>query len=251
LTTDGKRALKTRCTEYTHYEGSKLKNQKKAGISARDMVAFTSGSETVEEPEEGTQAPAQEANVVAKAAFAPAVGVGSHAAGGSQVLSRQEVKQRPVSQIQDDFVIRNNLGMKIPACYLPDRKEFGAYSLKLARMWGRLLLQLHELFDRADEFSIGFNFDEEEVALHEQSSNYGRVYYLNPVQVVKSSSGPRSLKKRFQLTDRDSVLAAAVHEFTHGQGYSSHDSEYAAAVTANFAVVMKHRKKFNWCFMGG
>jgi hypothetical protein len=247
LTTDKRRALKTRYTEYTHYEGDKLQNQKRAGISARELVAFTGGGAVEEEQEEGTPVSAQEAREVAGQLFAPSPGAGTHRPGGTMVLERKEVRVA-ARQIQDDFVIRNNLGMKIPACYLPDRPEFGAYSLKMARIWGRLMLQLHELFDLESEFSIGFNFDEEEVAFFEQSSNYGKVYYINPCQVVKSSTGPRSLKKRFQLTDRDSILAAAVHEFTHGQGYSGHDGEYAAAVTANFAVVLKHRKSFNWCF---
>ncbi len=54
-----------------------------------------------------------------------------------------------------DFVIKNESGMVVPDYYKPEG-ELSGYSRKLIRYWGRILLELHRLFDREDSFSIGF-----------------------------------------------------------------------------------------------
>lgn len=193
--------------------------------------------------------------------------VGSVVSGGSSdecesvATKSSQVKARNIhdssvgelrrSQIASDFVLKNETGLAIPDYYCPDSREFSTYSKKLTRTWGRLLLELHRLFERSDAFSVGFVFDEECEAQFEQHSDFGKIYYINPARVVtQSSSSSKSFKKRFKLTERDRLLSIAVHEFLHGAGsyWGWHDENYANALTDMFAIVMSERKRFNWCF---
>lgn len=159
------------------------------------------------------------------------------------------VEASPVSVIQEEFVIKNETSLKIPAYLLPDSDSFSSYGKKLARMWGRLMLELHRMYKLEKEFAIGFVFSEDAAAQHEVSSSFGTVYYLNPVEVVEqASSASKSMRKRFLLTERNKLLAIAVHEFLHGLGFSDHDETYAAKLTYTMGEVMDERKRFNWCF---
>lgn len=105
------------------------------------------------------------------------------------------------------------------------------------------------MYQSESEFGIGFILSDDCEAQYEQTSEFGVVYYLNPASVVEQvGTRSKSFKKRFQLTERDRLLSIAVHEFTHGLGYGSHNEEYASKLTDIFARVMKERKRFNWCF---
>jgi hypothetical protein len=151
-----------------------------------------------------------------------------------------------ISPLGHEFIIKNELGLKIPAHYCPG--EFSTYSTKLVKMWCRVLLQLHKIFQIESSFSVGFIFGDHE-AMFESNEIYGAVYYLNPCQIVKqNNSVSRSLKRRFKLTERDRILAIAVHEFVHGLGNKYHNEEYACILTDTFAKVMQYRNSFNWCF---
>jgi hypothetical protein len=66
-------------------------------------------------------------------------------------------------------------------------------------------------------------------------------YYINPALP--------NFKKRFALTDRDTLIAYAAHEFVHGAyGLKYHDEDFAARLTVFLGIVMKNRKRFNKCF---
>lgn len=161
----------------------------------------------------------------------------------------EEAPVSPVSVLQEEFVIKNETTLKIPAYLLPDSDTFGSYGKKLARIWGRLMLELHRMYKLETEFAIGFVFSEDAEAQHEVTAAYGTVYYLNPVEVVEQkASTSKSMRKRFALTERNRILAIAVHEFLHGLGYDSHDERYAARLTEVFGEVMDERKRFNWAF---
>jgi hypothetical protein len=156
--------------------------------------------------------------------------------------------RRHVATLGHNFVIKNETDLKVPAYYDPGSDEFSSYSTKLTRFWGRIMLELHRLFDVEDEFSIGFIFDDSSAAEHEQG-DYGRVYYLNPCEVVEQkNSYSKSFKRRWKLTDRDDLIMTGLHEFVHGLGMSWHDERYANRLTDMAAKVMKNRKRFNWCF---
>jgi hypothetical protein len=157
--------------------------------------------------------------------------------------------RRQVATLGTNFVVKNETDLKVPAYYDPGSGEFSAYSHKLVRIWGRIMLEMHRLFDREAEFSIGFIFDDGESEAECEDRSYGLVYYLNPCKVVEqSASCSKSFRKRFKLTERDRLIAIGAHEFVHALGYGWHDESYACKLTDVLAVVMKHRKRFNWCF---
>lgn len=165
--------------------------------------------------------------------------------------SRPEPR-RQVATLGTNFILKNETDLKVPAYYDPGSGEFSTYSHKLVRIWGRIMLEIHRLFDREAEFSVGFIFDEGEIGSTEaecEQGDYGLVYYLNPCEVVEqSSSYSKSFKKRFKLTERDRLIAIGAHEFVHALGYGWHDERYACKLTDVLAVVMKERRRFSWCF---
>lgn len=178
-------------------------------------------------------------------------GYHSRAAAYAPVESRPEPR-RQVATLGTNFVLKNETDLKVPAYYDPGSGEFSTYSHKLVRIWGRIMLEMHRLFDREAEFSIGFIFDEGETGATEaeyERGDYGEVYYLNPCRVVEQKyTYSKSFKKRFKLTERDRLITIGAHEFVHQLGYGWHDEGYANRLTEVLAVVMKHRKRFNWCF---
>jgi len=175
------------------------------------------------------------------------------AGGGSVALSDYrdvviEESAAGVMNISEEFIIKNETELKVPNYYLPDSSEFSEYSRKLVRMWGRLMLELHRLFEHESEFAIGFVFDDMCEAQFENDV-YGKVYYLSPAKVVEQAgSSSKSFKKRFLLTERNRLLMIALHEFVHGIGYGPHDEDYASKFTDMAWKVMNDRKRFNWCF---
>jgi len=157
-----------------------------------------------------------------------------------------------VATLGTNFILKNETDLKVPAYYDPGSGEFSEYSRKLVRIWGRLMVEMHRLFDVEGEFSIGFIFDDGEETSTEaehENGDYGEVYYLNPCVVVEQNhTYSKSFKKRFKLTERDRLIMMAVHEFVHGLGLGWHDERYANKLTDMAAKVMKERKRFNWCF---
>jgi hypothetical protein len=228
LAVDKRSALKSRRPHYRHYAGERLRHVTQHAVSVRDLVGEVTGAqpETIETPSCG-------GTPVAAAAFSP----------------HQRAPARPTGEIGHEFIIKNETGLEIPRYFLLDGGEFSPYSRKLVRVWGRILLTLHQIFDHEAEFAIGFVFDADAEAQFEEG-RYGAVYYVNPVTVVEQrSSGSRSFRKRFRLTERDRLISVAAHEFVHGGcGYRYHDESFAGKQTDIMAVVMKHRRRFNWCF---
>jgi len=158
-----------------------------------------------------------------------------------------DLVKRSVS-VAPNFIIKNNTGMMIADYYRPNSHQFSEYSRKLTKIWGRLMLELHRLFDVEDSFSIGFIFDDDRAAEREVSDRFGVVYYISPVKVVEQCYGTsRSFKKSWKLTDRNALLVTATHEFVH-RYCSWHDEYYANKFTEMISVVMDNRKDFNWCF---
>jgi hypothetical protein len=156
--------------------------------------------------------------------------------------------RRAVATLGSNFLIKNETDLKIPNYYDPGSGQFSTYSTKLVRIWGRIMVEMHRLFDHEAEFSVGFVFDDSTEAEFE-SGDYGKVYFLNPCKIVEqSSSYSKSFKKRFKLTERDRLIVLGLHEFIHGLGFQWHGEEYAGKLTDLASIVMKNRKRFNWCF---
>lgn len=226
LSVDKRSALRARQPSYRHYEGAKIQHFTTARIAAlvsrlntatkdRPVTISTQGIEVVKRSHNDGRKP-----------------FGTPA---------------PVVNIASEFVIKNVTGMEIPSYFLPEQPEFSVYSQKLIRIWGMLLLELHQLLDHSASFAIGFLFDEDSEAEYEVG-RFGSVYYINPAVVTRQQSGSRSLRKRFKLTERHRLLSIAVHEIVHGLGYSHHNEEYAGRLTDVMALVMANLRRFNKCF---
>lgn len=232
LSVDKKSALRPNTPRYEYFGGSKLGYVRESSCNIRELVG-----EVAESPEAGVIVPSP---------------VDSHgpvdSSGSSRFVDSNSDARRRV-QVDSEFVIKNESGLVVPSYYRPDSSEFSDYSRKLVKIWGRLLVQLHRLFDSEAAFGVGFVFDDDTVAEYE-SGQYGAVYYISPAKIVEQSgSYSKSFKKRWKLTDRNQLLASATHEFVHGVfGLSFHDEFFACRLTEVMGTVMDNRKGFNWCF---
>ena len=145
------------------------------------------------------------------------------------------------NQLAMSFVIRNESGRKVPDKWRPDSPKFCQYARKLARLWAKVLLTVHEALGVNDEFAVGFIFNDSVVALHEYSPSTGRTYYINP---VKSTGGKWRNRWRYSPgAGRDSLnemSAAAIHEVCHGLGYPDHDEAYSTVLTKLLGMMLSH-----------
>jgi PAS domain-containing protein len=155
----------------------------------------------------------------------------------------------PVSQLAEEFVIVNETEYAIPDYYLPDSPKFTAYSRRLVKTWGRLLLELHRMENHEADFALGFVFDETTEAMFEKGAD-GRVYYVNPAKLEYAGgrANRKVFKNRWATTGRNELLALAAHEFVHGLGYERHDELYAGKLTDLMGKVLNCRRRFDWCF---
>jgi len=221
LAVDKRSALRNRdITRIRHYDGHKFRS-----IEANTGSSSDSGDSSV-------------------GAGTRQLVLSAKAAGCAVVEKWQHDNVDSASCLSEEFLVKNNTEYQVPAYYLPDSKEFSAYSVKLVKIWGRLLLQLHKLFKNSDAFAVGFIFDEMAEAEYDNTADgYGVTYFIGPAVIDKSGS----FKKRFLLTERNRLLMIALHEYLHQQ-YRYHDEDYASALTDMAAKVMDSRKDFNWCF---
>ena len=221
LSVDKRSALKNRMqTRYRRVGGDRLSHRAHNGVNVQQLVAA--------------------------AAHSP---VDSGVVGGGQtVLVKGSRASASVSCISEEFIVKNETELAIPNYYLPDSRSFSTYSKKLAKVWGRLMLEMHRLFDKEGDFAIGFVFDDT-VEAEWESGQFGAVYYINPAVVVEQSlSASKSFKKRFALTERNRFLMLALHEFVHGCGCQYHDENYANKLTHMAIKVLDQKKRFSWCF---
>lgn len=146
------------------------------------------------------------------------------------------------------FIIRNESGMKIPEYYLPG--SMSEYAEKVARWYRNCIKVAMWLLDVEEEFSTGFVFGDNE-GMHEGSSPYGKVFYINPVSIVEQKgSRSRSMKRRLTLgaEGRWAIVALALHEVVHALGHSVHDETYASKLTDAAAIALQERQLFAACF---
>jgi hypothetical protein len=243
LSVDKRSALKVRQPRYVQYRGTKMCHVRSLNVvEVVEPVVDCVGSPVPMMPA---------VDVCVNAELFPEAAAASMVAWSvaAKAVAAEPVKT-PKSKLGMNFLIKNETDLKIPAYYDPGTGEFSEYSRKLVRIWGRLMLELHRLFDVEAEFSIGFVFDEESEAEFE-NGGYGQVYFLNPCKVVEQKySNSKSFQKRFKLTERGRLIAIAAHEFTHGGGgqFGWHDENYANKLTDILGVVLSNSSRFAWCF---
>ncbi len=162
------------------------------------------------------------------------------------VVREEKIKSSPLGY---KFLIENSTGMTIPDYYLPG--YLSNYSTKLVKNWAAVLLEIYEVFEDTSPFNVGFILDKDgtEAAYCKQD---GHSYYLiSPAKVVEQLySRSRSFKNRWNFTPRGKwqIVVTAVHEYTHKQGFSQHDEDFASKLTDNLARILHHAKDFHKCF---
>lgn len=232
LAVDKRSALKTkRVSKYQIFRGEKLRSQVEQPVTLTSILGYTTG------PREDESAPLVSMAIQAEAKT-----------NSTQDWVREVDSVEPKSSLTNFFVLKNETELFIPNHYNPNSPLFSSYSRKLAGYWAKLMLQCHTLFKCEGEFGIGFIFDDETRAERERTPEFGVIYYLNPVEVrTQRNSTSRSFANRFLLTDRDELISLAVHEMCH-EWCRLHDENFANKITEMFALAMKNRASFNWCF---
>lgn len=154
---------------------------------------------------------------------------------------REPTATEPSINIGPTLIIKNTTGLETPAHYRPGPDQ-SSYAKKLTRAWAAILLKLHEILNRHDQFNIGLLIDEENIAEHEQGP-YGRTYYINPTTIVKQRNNPncKSLKNRYPgaWQARHTLIALALHEMVHAT-HKHHDDEYASKLTEYTDKALQH-----------
>lgn len=164
--------------------------------------------------------------------------------GGAEGTSRRVI----TVPIRPKFTIKNETGLKIPAWFLPG-DEFSGYSRKLTHRWIGCLLTIANLVECDKPFSIGFVFTEdgEDGCKAQYEVKDGEsVLYINPARVVRHPGRSPVIQTRIKFDSEGNyyIMARAAHEFVHHMGYSSHDEDYAGALTNMLALVVRERTRF-------
>jgi len=252
VTVDKTSAFRDTSPRYLHFSGDKLRSYRQ--IRANEIMQTIVGEAYATVPSGPAVGDEEErAETVVAPNGVDVVDVAPQMAALQRTATYEEATPQRASarksKLNHEFVVKNTTGMEVPVHYLP--YAFSSYSLKLTKIWAKVLLTMHELFDKEAAFSVGFIFDEDREAEFEGAGEYDQVFYLNPVTVVKQcTSNSRSFAKRWKLTPagKYAILSDAVHEFVHSLGYGGHDECYSSKLTELMGVVMANIKKFYPCF---
>ncbi len=150
-----------------------------------------------------------------------------------------------VSEVfRPEFFIKSEIGGTIPARFIPD--SFSSNSRRLVTNWISMLLELASLTNLSTPFSIGFIFNSDSIAEYEVE-NGERVVYINPAILKESAGQARQLLTRwkFDAPGNWELLATAIHEFVHLQGFGDHNEEYAERFTQLTSLVFANRTRFS------
>jgi hypothetical protein len=237
LTVDKKSAFRPETTYYEHFSGDKLQNEDRSEVVAMAKMAKELAEMCDEVAPEGDEE--EDTPLLARDA-APVLNYKADA-----VPTRVDVR----THFRHDFVLKNNSQMAVPVFFRPG--SFSKYSDKLVRCWVRLLLETYRTFGNCEPFSVGFIFEEGVLAEFEQSSDYGRVFYINPAKIALTAANVRVLKKRwgFTWTLKYQLIVTAIHEYVHSLGISGHDERFVGKSDELMAVVLQNLPRFRKCFV--
>lgn len=151
-----------------------------------------------------------------------------------------------------DFVLKDEVGLRIPDYYLPG--TMGAYGRGLLSRWVTCLSELGSVLKCSTPFSVGFLFSEDTLAQHESTPELGHVLYVNPVKITGGDGKPRTMTKAHSLDAAGSwrILGTAVHEFVHLMVDNPyHDEDFAGRLDDAFTEVLRNHKRFARLFNRG
>lgn len=147
-----------------------------------------------------------------------------------------------VKYIHPDFYIRSEVPATIPEEFMPE--TFSDTSKQLMALWVGLLIELATLTGYDGEFSVGFVFDPNSGAIHEQKDDE-HIMLVNPATIT-NIGGNYTITPIWKSTPENNgrLLAVAIHEFVHLQGYSRHNETYATQLTLLTGLVLANMDKF-------
>lgn len=143
-----------------------------------------------------------------------------------------------------EFFLKSDVEGVIPNRFMPD--TFSANSMRLVSNWVNLLLELASLTGLDRKFAIGFIFSQDNLASCEKE-NGEWVVYVNPAILAMEPGKARQFKTRWKFSAAGNweLLATAVHEFAHLEGYMDHDEDYAVRITDLMTLVLQNRTRFS------
>lgn len=174
------------------------------------------------------------------AAVAAKVDAGADQGGGGiEVAVAGEVEHK-ANFLPYEFIVKNCVRRHVPEAFDPYSLKFGDHATWLVNAWAGCMVELHELLEVNDAFSVGWIFSEDAEAEYEATDKYGKVYFLNPCVLSR-----RRAKKRFTKSDRGRIASIAAHEFVHG-GLAEHyhGEDYASKLTDVMGVVCQNWRRF-------
>jgi hypothetical protein len=162
--------------------------------------------------------------------------------GGAGILVRVNGRtEEPPSVLGHEFIVKNCVRRNLPDEFQPGTLTWSDHAQFLVRSYAGCLVELHEMFEVTDLFSVGFIHAEGTIAEWEMTPDYGCAYYLNPCLV-----GKRRSTRRFKRSSRHQILATAAHEFVHGAlNERYHGEDFANKLTEVMALVLRNMRRFN------
>lgn len=151
-----------------------------------------------------------------------------------EIKINEESNSYVESFFRPEFYLRNELDQKIPDKVIPG--TFSKNSVWLINVWAAVLVEIATLAKNNEPFSIGFVFSDEAAAQYEYSYP-DNILYVNPLT--------EDHKNRFSSKNVWDLVAAAVHEYCHLEGYTRHDEKYATRLTDLMGIVLANRSKIS------
>lgn len=245
LTVNRRKALRPPQVEILHYPGAKLRIPLRTSLGKERMIVPPK-TETGVGKSRGTAELDQDSSAESVRLMQALV-----AEADCRELESGVMTQEQSGAFGLEFIVKNDTGMVIPAYYLPD--GFSSYARILVQRWRDILLELALLLGRREAFALGFYFSADLEAAHEKSSQYGHILYVNPVEIIRNPSGARSLCKRWRFDGLGNwkLLATALHEWTHLEGFADHDESFGCRLTDLTALALQNLKRFGRLFDRG
>ncbi len=260
LTVDKRSAFRADTTYYEHFDGEKLANKDDSEVPAMVELANELAEMLDDAPPQKVKA---DVMVGGDTPISDVTDAGEDSGDYDNV---QSVDHAPVlaakvmaaptrfhvdvrKTFKHDFIIKNNAQMQVPDHCRPG--SFSSYSDKLVKCWAALILETYRTFGKCEPFSVGFIFEEGNVlAEFHKTSDYGRVFYISPMKVSRTSTDVRVFKKRWGFTwsMKYRLIVTAVHEYVHSCGYMGHDEAFNGKSDECMEVVLKNIANFRKCF---
>jgi hypothetical protein len=187
--------------------------------------------------------------------LAPIASTFMEAIASAQFIDSQQVAVAVKMALwKPDFLIYQNISpFKMPAAMHPS--TMSKKNHELIRVWTEICRFLMVQYGMDRPFGVGFvldteydsrSYDETVMAAMYRKNESGEWLLVNPIHVRRFGSGDdvrfEAGDQRYDLDnprDLENLVAMAVHEITHMQGFSSHNEAYSSQLTHNIGAALR------------